>query len=171
MKIKSLAFALSLILLVSCQEDRDAILKNPKPLDVMGSWESTSFAQMAAYILLELRGDGSGVVIISTEEFTGPFALLESFETKEDHFEIKLKILNDEGKPHEEDSELMLGSLKYKQLCFRVPGKEYDEIKACFTKSEDLVKHQQDAMKALSKYKARNQKRNEMDGSVEPPIR
>lgn len=148
---------LLLLALISSCKYVDTRMKNPKPNDLEGRWESLSILQYLPYALLEVNSEGEGTLIVVDEEITEKFLTFEFSKSLDREFIVNVTFIYMNG--DESEPESIMGSINRGQLCFYVPEEEKQESAntsdylACFTKFEKVQSFRKRALEYLRKIK------------------
>lgn len=123
-----------LLFLLGCEDS----VKNPKPSDVEGLWESLSLYQAYPYGALKFDEQGHGKIVFVDPDNKAMVATFSNFTSKDNSFIVELT-------PEEDPDEIEFWegkvSVTNSQLCFTMiePNDSFmEDLMACFTKSDKI---------------------------------
>jgi len=141
--------------LAGCPYDPDRVLTDPKIEDLVGMWEGRGIYENVPYSLVEIRQDGSGEVVFSSDEGTEVAGKLSGFKFGKDSFEFEVTGFEDG-----DETSSFKAQLVYGQICLiELEGNALFEKKGpiwCFVREEKLKKYKRDALNAYKEHKKRN---------------
>jgi len=118
------------------------MVQNPTLHDLSGSWESTG---PLSYFRLSVNENDAGIMAIVFNEKSIKLYKIDSFQSLQQKFKIKLVDINGEEEPVLLEGHLVLGRLALNNIS------EPDEI-LWFTRSEDLLKYRKAAINEINKH-------------------
>lgn len=136
--MKLLAIGLIFILASGCVS---MMVQNPTLHDLSGTWESTG---PLSYLRLSVGENDPGVMAIIFDESSVKLYRIDSFQSLEQKFKIKLVDINGEEKPFFLEGHFVLGRLALNNIL------EPEEI-LWFIRSDDLSKYQKMAIDEINK--------------------
>lgn len=148
-----MSYTLSLPLILSftlfaCQNDA-AILKNPKPKDLVGTWESLSIHQASPYAIIKFDPEGNGKFVFFEPSSEPEEPVSASFKTTS-WGKTSFSILTTTDSEFMDEAKRFRGSIIEDQLCFEMQELELPMSIACFTRSSIIEKYKSSAVKALN---------------------